>query len=602
MSSSTPDRILYVDDEEALLDIGRVFLERAGGITVDTTASPLEAFRMIMTGRYDAIVSDYQMPEMDGIALLKRIREAGSRVPFIIFTGRGREEVAIEALNNGADFYLQKGGDPKAQFAELANAVRQLAGRQRAEAAYHKSQEMLYKAQSLAHLGRWEFDPGTRQTIWSDELSRIYGLGPGSPPATHEDYLARIHPDDRAAVEAARSVSSADGKDNREIEYRIIRADTGEVRYVVEWVEHQRDESGRVVRSVGMVHDVTDRKLAELELLRRHKELQGAYEQLAAVEEELRTSFDDLAGSQQRLRESEARYRRLAESARDIIYLVEILPEMRFVYMNPAVTRILGYTPDDYYADAHFVERIIHPDDLSLIASLDEGVVAEGPLTLRWIRKDGGVVWIEHRSVPVFDAAGRVVAFEGVGRDVTEAKQEQERLLKSKSRAQKKLESILSPEGDIGSLDLAEIIDLPVVQALIDGFHTLVNIPVSISNARGQVLIGAGWQEICTKYHRVHPDTFRHCVESDTVLSAEIAAGESKIYRCRNGMWDMVTPIIVGGRHLGNLHAGQFFFKDEEPDCEVFRSQARRCGFDEGGTSPRSGPFPASTGHPWMLR
>jgi DNA-binding response OmpR family regulator len=88
---------------------------------------------MILSGRYDAVVSDYQMPEMNGIELLKRVREAGSRVPFIIFTGKGREEVVIEALNSGADFYIQKGGNPGAQFAELANAVRQLAGRQRAE-------------------------------------------------------------------------------------------------------------------------------------------------------------------------------------------------------------------------------------------------------------------------------------------------------------------------------------------------------------------------------------------------------------------------------------------------------------------------------------
>ncbi|HOI59508.1 MAG TPA: response regulator, partial [Methanoculleus sp.] len=95
---AAPDRILYVDDEEALLDLGRMFLEREDGIAVDVTASPHEALRMIRTGRYDAVISDYQMPEMDGIELLKQVREAGSRVPFIIFTGRGREEVAIEAL------------------------------------------------------------------------------------------------------------------------------------------------------------------------------------------------------------------------------------------------------------------------------------------------------------------------------------------------------------------------------------------------------------------------------------------------------------------------------------------------------------------------
>ena len=70
------------------------------------------------------MVSDYQMPEMDGIAFLKHLRERDDTIPFIIFTGRGREEIAVAAFENGADFYIQKGGDPKAQFAELAHKIR----------------------------------------------------------------------------------------------------------------------------------------------------------------------------------------------------------------------------------------------------------------------------------------------------------------------------------------------------------------------------------------------------------------------------------------------------------------------------------------------
>ncbi|MFA7198546.1 MAG: PAS domain S-box protein [Methanoculleus sp.] len=580
---TSPDHILYVDDEEALLDIGRAFLERAGGIAVDITASPLEALRMILAGGYDAVVSDYQMPEMNGIALLQRVREAGSRVPFIIFTGRGREEVAIEALNSGADFYIQKGGNPKAQFAELANAVRQLAGRRRAEAAFHKSEEMLHKAESLAHLGSWEFDPRTGRLDWTDEVYRIFGLDPGKQTPTYEAFLAMVHPDDQIRFDTTFFASIADGKDGYEVEHRILRGDTGEIRYLVERCEHVRGESGEIVRSIGMVHDVTDRKLAELKLLRGHDELQTAYEQLTAIEEELRTSFDDLAESQHHLKESEERYRRLAENAEDIIYRVEFLPEMRFAYVNPAVTRIIGYTPEECYADAHLAERIVHPDDRSLIASLDRSSATERPITLRWVRKDRGVIWVELRNIPIFDSEGRIIALEGIGRDVTEAKRAEERLLESEGHVRKRLESILSPRGDIGSLELADIIDVPVIQPLIDDFHALVKIPAAIIDTRGRVLVGAGWQEICTKYHRAHPDTCRHCMESDTTLSAGVPAGESRMYRCRNNLWDIATPIIVGDRHLGNVYTGQFFFEDEEPDYEIFRSQARQYGFDEVG-------------------
>jgi len=522
------------------------------------------------------------MPEMDGIELLKQVRKAGLQVPFIIFTGKGREEVAIEALNNGADFYLQKGGNPKIQFAELANAVRQLAGRKRAESAVRKSEEMLHKAENLAHLGSWEFDHLTGRLTWSEETYRIFGLDPGEPP-TYEKFLAKVHPDDRTKVDTMYFATVAGGEDGYEVEHRILRGGTGEIRHLVERCEHQRDESGRVIRSIGMVHDITDGKQIELELLSRHEELQAAYEQLASIEEELRTSFDDLAESQHRLQASEERYRRLSENAEDIIYRVRFVPEMRVAYMNPAVTRILGYTPEEFYADAGLAERIVHPDDRSLIESLNKNSFAERPVTLRAVRKDGSTVWLELRSTPVLDPAGKVVALEGIGRDVSEARRAHEQLQESEGRVRRRLESILFPEGDIGDLELDDIIDVPVVQSLIDNIYSLTKIPMVIGDTRGRLLIGAGWQEICTKYHRVHPDACKHCVESDTVLSAGIPAGESRMYRCRNNLWDMATPIVVDGRHLGNVYTGQFFFEDEEVDYELFRSQARRYGFDEEG-------------------
>jgi DNA-binding response OmpR family regulator len=82
---------------------------------------------MLQLHPYDVIVADYLMPEMDGIEFLKGLRASGCTIPFIIFTGKGREDVAIEALNSGADFYLQKGGNPRSQFAELGNMIRQAA-------------------------------------------------------------------------------------------------------------------------------------------------------------------------------------------------------------------------------------------------------------------------------------------------------------------------------------------------------------------------------------------------------------------------------------------------------------------------------------------
>jgi len=124
-------RVLYVDDEPGLLEIGKLFLEKEGEFAVDTLTSAREALDQLNTERYDAIISDYQMPEMDGITFLKQLKASGDATPFIIFTGRGREEVVIEALNEGADFYIQKGGEPKAQFVELANKIRYAVSRRR---------------------------------------------------------------------------------------------------------------------------------------------------------------------------------------------------------------------------------------------------------------------------------------------------------------------------------------------------------------------------------------------------------------------------------------------------------------------------------------
>jgi len=126
-------KVLYVDDEPGLLELAMLFLEKMGEFQVETATSAQEALTNPVIQTYDAIISDYQMPDMDGIAFLKAVRERFGDIPFILFTGKGREEVVIEAINNGVDFYIQKGGDPKAQFVELAHKIRQAVKRRQAE-------------------------------------------------------------------------------------------------------------------------------------------------------------------------------------------------------------------------------------------------------------------------------------------------------------------------------------------------------------------------------------------------------------------------------------------------------------------------------------
>jgi len=141
--------------------------------------------------------------------------------------------------------------------------------------------------------------------------------------------------------------------------------------------------------------------------------------------------------------------------------------------------------------------------------------------------------------------------------------------------------SILFPKGGVGNLELADIIDVQMVQPLMESFYELVHIPMGIVDIKGKSLVAVGWQDICTKFHRVNAETCKNCVESDTELAAGISAGEFKLYRCKNNMWDVATPIVVDDWHCGNLFSGQFFFDGEPLDCELFRAQARQYGFDE---------------------
>ena len=111
--------LLYVDDEEVLLGLNKIFLEKTGDFSVETALSGSEALEKMDKVSFDAIISDYDMPHMDGIALLKEVRSRHGGVPFLLFTGKGREEVVIEAVDNGVDFYIQKGRDMQGMIAEL---------------------------------------------------------------------------------------------------------------------------------------------------------------------------------------------------------------------------------------------------------------------------------------------------------------------------------------------------------------------------------------------------------------------------------------------------------------------------------------------------
>ena len=214
--------------------------------------------------------------------------------------------LVVEAMASGEELHreVQLGATfyavaltPFPQESYVNVYARDITKRKRAEESLRRSEERLKRAQEIAHLGSWELDLVDNRLTWSDEVYRIFGLEPQEFGATYEAFLERVHPDDREAVDAAYSGSLRENRDTYEIEHRVVRKDTGEIRFVHERCEHFRDASGTIVRSVGMVHDITERKRAEEALRKLNAELE---ERVAEQTAEIRRTYEAVKAERQR--------------------------------------------------------------------------------------------------------------------------------------------------------------------------------------------------------------------------------------------------------------------------------------------------------------
>jgi len=279
--------------------------------------------------------------------------------------------------------------DPAGQPLRIAGIITDISRRKQAEKTLRESEALLTQSQAMAHVGSWVLDLATNRLTWSDEVYRIFGETPQTNPTTYEAFLQSVHPEDRAAVNAAYADSLQQGKDSFEIEHRVIRKDTAEIRFVYEKCLHVRNESGGVAKSIGMVQDITDRKFAE-------KKLEGMTNRFI-----------------------------LASRAGGVgVWDWDVVSNQ--LIWDDQMYHLYGITADRFSGAYEAWQAGLHPEDRAR-GDADIQLALSGEKAFdsafRVVRPDGGIRFIRALANVQWDASGQPLRMIGTNWDITENKQ-----------------------------------------------------------------------------------------------------------------------------------------------------------------------------------
>ncbi|MFW9919218.1 MAG: PAS domain S-box protein [Candidatus Thorarchaeota archaeon] len=378
--------ILLVDDDEDTLRIASRFLEKEDP-TFEITAAVSAEFALELLERtsFDVIVSDYEMPNgLNGLEFLEQVRQERSEIPFIIFTGRGREEVAIKALNLGADLYLTKGGDPKNLYTELAHNIRNVVAHGRARSALVESDSRFRAAFEDAAIGMAIVSIDQQILQVNEKLTEMLGFDAEQLEGRNLEEIA--HPDEigQAPLKALRILD--DDSTILSGERRFLHQDG-------KWVWTRttssliRDSKGKPLYFVSQFQDITETK--------------QAIEALRDSEERFRGAFEDAA-----------------------IGMALVSFEGEKIHCNRALTQMLGYTNEEFMIRSF--NEITHPDDIDKTPRIVDGKFENGRSTIqlekRYIHKSGHIVYTFINSSIIYDRENNPIHYVTQFQDVTEQK------------------------------------------------------------------------------------------------------------------------------------------------------------------------------------
>jgi PAS domain S-box-containing protein len=388
-------RILHVDDESSFLALTKAFLERENeDFCVDIASSAEEGLELLKSGNYDVVLSDYQMPMMDGIKFLQTLRKRENTIPFIIFTGRGREEVAIEALNKGANRYLQKGLDVESMFGTLAYEIEDAVTKNRAGEALRESEEryrlLFNKGNDAVFLHEMTVDgvPGKIIDV-NDVVCSLLGY-------TREELLQLSHLDLVAPEQMQRVPTLRDKlQANKNNLFEIVTVTKYGKRLVFEINQHLFNLNGQPT-VLAIARDITDRKQAD-----------------------------------EVLRETEAKYSAVVENSQDGIVIIQ---EGVLKFVNRSYSVLMGYTPEEVL-EKDFV-GMIAPEfrELTRKRYTDRMAGKEPPniYEIALLRKDGGIIPVELNAT-IIDYAGGPTDLVFI-REIADRKRAEEALLESEEK------------------------------------------------------------------------------------------------------------------------------------------------------------------------